>query len=60
MVNSNEEMVQQMKRPQYRPQQPGSHGNMMALNMVGHKPYLQNVSEFNQDYTQASELFNLE
>ena len=44
MVNSNEEMAQQMKRPQYRPQQPGGHGNMMALNMVGHKPYMQNVS----------------
>ena len=46
MVNNNEEMVQQMKRPQYRPQQPGNHGNhnnMIPLNMVP-KPYIQNVS----------------
>ena len=43
MVNNNEEMVQQMKRPQYRPQQPGNHNNMIPLNMVP-KPYIQNVS----------------
>ncbi|XP_063676027.1 helicase SRCAP-like isoform X3 [Bolinopsis microptera] len=41
MVNNNEEMVQQMKRPQYRPQQPGNHNNMIPLNMVP-KPYIQN------------------
>lgn len=43
MVNNNEDMVQQMKRPPYRPQQPGNHNNMIPLNMVP-KPYIQNVS----------------